>query len=34
MPEDSTRLESPGIAQADHLYRSFPDFSAWGELSA
>jgi Fic family protein len=34
MPEDSTRMESPGIAQADHLYRGFPDFSAWGELSA
>ncbi len=34
MPEDSTRTESPGIIQADHLYRGFPDFSAWGELSA
>jgi Fic family protein len=33
MPEDSTRMESPGIAQADHLYRGFPDFSAWGGLS-
>jgi Fic family protein len=34
MPEDSTRTESPGIAKADHLYRGFPDFSVWGELSA
>jgi Fic family protein len=34
MPEDSTRMESPGIAKADRLYRGFPDFSAWGELSA
>jgi Fic family protein len=34
MPEDRTRTESPGIAQADHLYRGFPDFSVWGELSA
>jgi Fic family protein len=34
MPEDSARTESPGIAQADRLYEGFPDFSAWGELSA
>jgi Fic family protein len=34
MPEDSTRIESTGIAQADQFYRGFPDFSAWGELSA
>ena len=33
MPEDSPRMESPGIAQADRLYRGFPDFSTWGELS-
>ncbi len=33
MSEDSARMESPGIAQADRLYEGFPDFSAWGELS-
>jgi Fic family protein len=33
MPEDSPRIEPPGIAQADRLYRGFPDFSVWGELS-
>jgi len=33
MPEDSARMESSGIAQADRLYGGFPDFSAWGDLS-
>jgi Fic family protein len=33
MPDDSARAAPPEIAQADKLYRSFPDFSAWGELS-
>ncbi len=32
MPEDSARMES--LSQADQLYRGFPDFSAWGELSS
>jgi Fic family protein len=31
MAEDSARMES--TAQADQLYRGFPDFSAWKELS-
>jgi Fic family protein len=26
-------MESPSLAQADRLYRGFPDFSHWGELS-
>lgn len=33
MPDDSARAAPPEIAQADRLYRGFPDFSAWGELS-
>jgi Fic family protein len=33
MPEDNPRMESPSLAQADRLYRGFPDFSHWGELS-
>lgn len=32
MPEDNARMESTRIAQADQLYRGFPDFLAWGEL--
>jgi Fic family protein len=32
MPEDSPRMESTEISQADQLYQGFPDFSAWGEL--
>jgi Fic family protein len=27
-------MELPSLAQADQLYRGFPDFSTWGELSS
>jgi Fic family protein len=33
MPDDSARPAPPEIAQADRLYRGFPNFAAWGELS-
>ena len=31
---DEGREAAPDTAQADRLYRGFPDFSAWGELTA
>lgn len=33
MTDDRAGAKTPEITQADSLYRGFPDFSAWGELS-
>ena len=33
MPEDDAHGGPLGTAQADRLYRGFPDFSSWGRLS-
>src|SRR4051812_39480171 len=33
MSDNDAQGGPPGTAQADRLYRGFPDFSAWGSLS-